>query len=70
MYAYRLGMKELVNDVEIQGWSHLFSWSIPVLSEKVVREVYYNKEVTKDGSINSIVNGLLFNLSEDRLSQL
>lgn len=47
------GMSNLVDSVEIQGWTHLFIDLISVLHKNQVRDFYYNAEFTVDGSLNT-----------------
>lgn len=67
VYVGNPRLRKLVDDLEIQGWNHLFSLPIPVLYEMDVRDFYYNMEITQDGSINSPVNGELIHLNEEIL---
>lgn len=62
-------MRDLV-DVKLQGWTHLFECPVPVLYEKEVRNFYYNMQLTGDGSLNTMVNGYLFHLSEEILGEI
>lgn len=41
-FMQKPGMRELVDNTEIQGWTCLFSWPILMLYEKKVRDFYYN----------------------------
>lgn len=47
-------MSDLVDFVEMQGWSHLFEWPVLVLYEKEV-ELYYNLRLNDDGSIDTVM---------------
>lgn len=57
-------MRELVDEVEVQGWSHLFEWHFPYLREKEVKEFYINLEIQSDGSFKSRVKNSSFRLDE------
>jgi len=41
-----------------------------VLYEKEVRKFYYNVEFTKDGNLNTQVNGIILHLNEDILGEI
>lgn len=69
-YADESGLRELVDDVKIQGWSHLFDWPVPALYEKEMQEFYVNMEITDDMNMNSCVDGWKFYLDEEWLGGL
>ncbi|KAG5585398.1 hypothetical protein H5410_045832 [Solanum commersonii] len=64
------GMNNLVDSVEIQGWTHLFIDLIPVLHKNQARAFYYNAEFTEDGSLNTQVGDRIFHLNEERLGEI
>ncbi|KAH0650622.1 hypothetical protein KY284_030534 [Solanum tuberosum] len=51
------GMRTLVDAVEIQSWTHLFTNHTHVLHEQQVMDFYYNIEFTEDGILNTRVGG-------------
>lgn len=66
---HKLGIRDMVDDVNIQGWPHLFEWPILMLYEKEVQEFYYNIGLNSNGSINTVVNNQLIHLDEDWLDR-
>lgn len=53
-------MSDLIDDVEIYGWTHLFSWPIPTLFEKDVKDFHYNMKVDANENINATVKNSMF----------
>ncbi|KAH0714907.1 hypothetical protein KY284_007812 [Solanum tuberosum] len=64
------GMCTIVDALEIQSWTHLFTNHTHVLHEQQVRDFYYNSEFTEDGSINTRVGDMILYLNEERLGEI
>ncbi|KAG5576092.1 hypothetical protein H5410_056226 [Solanum commersonii] len=64
------GMCTIVDALEIQSQTHLFTNHTHVLHEQQVRDFYYNFEFTEDGSINIRVGDRILYLNKERLGEV
>ncbi|KAG5596352.1 hypothetical protein H5410_037584 [Solanum commersonii] len=63
----QFGMGNLVDDVTIQGWNHLFKLPVPYLHEPEVREFFYKMKLLEGGGITTTVRNVEIHLDEETL---
>ncbi|KAH0722308.1 hypothetical protein KY289_005352 [Solanum tuberosum] len=64
------GMESLVDAVEIQSWTHLFTAHVPVLHKSKVKEFYYKMKLNEDESLNAHIRDIQFHVNEAILGEI